>query len=616
MKTTTILTALVSTGTAISIISSLSASAYDADRRKKQNNPLESATKLIDEGRRKEALPLLDEAIRRQPLNALAYLGRARAYEELGMLDQAQRDARSAYALEPRNPWAMSRLATISERFGNYSKALSYVDAAIHLDPHNQDLYVARANIYIDLRKYEAALRDANVALTWRPKDSLALYRRARAYIGLGKEKLALTDLQKCISMDPRSYYIRELGDLYASKQNYAAALKVYKLGSEKYPTDGMWYSKMAATIEKTNHNLHKAEQLYDKAIELSPDDAFSYASRADILLHTGRFHGALRDSEKAIAMSPNEPLFYFRRASAFSALGHYQQAKRDLDRAISYNKRYYFLAARAEAYMRLGEYARAVDDATAALKLAPRDRGTMLLRSSTYAHVGQYEQSLSDYLAGTVQEKNTDRVDLSTIKQVTAGYTDILKLTPDDITALYNRGIAYLCMRKPQLAGADLDKFVHVCSFPYAKTIGACCASLAYREAGQADNANRILEFVATPRTGRSVSISRNGSNFSDGTASPQDHGTADMEHSTPPNFRVPFPESLLRYLQGHCRAAQVLASALRPDDRTRAQCYIGIDLVLRNRANEAKPYLQAVLKTGDSRLDEYALAQSYLNR
>jgi lipoprotein NlpI len=73
-------------------------------------------------------------------------------------------------------------------------------------------------------------------------------------------------------------------------------------------------------------------------------------------------------------------------------------------------------------------------------------------------------------------------------------------------------------------------------------------------------------------------------------------------------------WPYPVILYLRREATAEQLLTQATDGDKKTEAQAYIGTDLLLSGRSEEAKPYLQWVKDNGNKNFVEYALAVAQL--
>lgn len=93
-----------------------------------------------------------------------------------------------------------------------------------------------------------------------------------------------------------------------------------------------------------------------------------------------------------------------FRRADAYYNSGDYLKAMDDLDSALKYcpatdtDTRFALYALRAECYMQLKRYSRALPEATEALNIDPTSTAMLNLRGKIELELGQYDQAKADF--------------------------------------------------------------------------------------------------------------------------------------------------------------------------------------------------------------------------
>jgi TolB-like protein/Flp pilus assembly protein TadD len=77
-----------------------------------------------------------------------------------------------------------------------------------------------------------------------------------------------------------------------------------------------------------------------NRAINLAPDDAYTYFPKAEYLSLSGRHSEALAVADAGLAADPNFVLLYMPRSVAENSLGRYEQAKADAERAVRLSPR------------------------------------------------------------------------------------------------------------------------------------------------------------------------------------------------------------------------------------------------------------------------------------
>ncbi len=114
-----------------------------------------------------------------------------------------------------------------------------------------------------------------------------------------------------------------------------------------------------------------RAEQEFQKALEMRPGEFWPYFSQADCAYHLKRYDEAVQLLSICVALAPGTPECYYNRAVAHEALGHTELAKADYTRALELNPRLSDAALnRGVLALHAGRYVDAAND----FKRAQRD--------------------------------------------------------------------------------------------------------------------------------------------------------------------------------------------------------------------------------------------------
>ena len=158
-------------------------------------------------------------------------------------------------------------------------------------------------------------------------------------------------------------------------------------------------------------NNFEKAIQMFDKAIELNPNNANAYKHRGDVYLCTD-LEKAIKDYTKAIELKPNYISAYSSRADIYYCpLVDYPLSKalEDYLAIINYNKNF------CEAYEFLGEILSSNEDYeladfmfTKAIELKPKRFNYYMQRGKNYLKLQKYENAIKDF--NTVLEIISDK--------------------------------------------------------------------------------------------------------------------------------------------------------------------------------------------------------------
>lgn len=168
------------------------------------NQKVEEAWKFYGRGDYKGAIKLHTEAIEFNPDNALAYYGRAYAYDDLENYQQAIEDCTKAVQFNsPRLVDAYNNRGEAYRKSGNYAQAIADYNKALEFNPNYAKAYNNRGIAYRHLNQYNLAIADYNKALQLNPNYVLAYNNRGWVYYLLKKYERALKDFDKALEINP-----------------------------------------------------------------------------------------------------------------------------------------------------------------------------------------------------------------------------------------------------------------------------------------------------------------------------------------------------------------------------------------------------------------------------
>jgi tetratricopeptide (TPR) repeat protein len=222
-----------------------------------------------------KAVSSFDKAIKNNPASGVAYLGRSRAYLNLGKFDQALEDARSAVERIPDKASAYGQRAIVLKLQRNPDQAAQDLTIAVKLDPGYAWAYAQRADIYSRAKDHDKALADINAALKSNPNFVEAYRLRAWVLNRMGKCREAYDDFKKVEQLSPndawslqdKAWFLLTCPDekLQDSTQALELAKKALELSGG---TDGLVHETLAEAYYRHGDVL-KAVEHQKKAIEL-----------------------------------------------------------------------------------------------------------------------------------------------------------------------------------------------------------------------------------------------------------------------------------------------------------------------------------------------------------
>ena len=135
-----------------------------------------------------------------------------------------------------------------------------------------------------------------------------------------------------------------------------------------------------------------------NRAIVLSPDNIPAYYTKAMYLAETARPSQALDVTDAELAINPNDVLLYIPRAQAENALGRFEQAKADAERAMWLSPRDFlngvFHMIAGDAEINLGHFDAAIDAYRKTLDSGLREFFIYARLSAAYADAGRIDEA------------------------------------------------------------------------------------------------------------------------------------------------------------------------------------------------------------------------------
>ncbi len=160
---------------------------------------------------------------------------RAAVYGAGGEWERAIADLTEAIRLEPENAKAYVGRGWAYEGKGDYPKCIDDCTDAIRLDPKLAEAYNYRGIAYADDGQPDKAIVECREAIRLKPKYADAYYNRARAYHCKGEYDAAIADYTEAIRLGPgmahaywgRGTCYRETGEKAKADEDFARAKKL-----------------------------------------------------------------------------------------------------------------------------------------------------------------------------------------------------------------------------------------------------------------------------------------------------------------------------------------------------------------------------------------------------
>jgi tetratricopeptide (TPR) repeat protein len=321
-------------------------------------------------GRRKEAVVIYGEVIKKAPNNAAFLAHRSEALRKLGDLDGAVADLDAAIRLAPRTmQYHLTRAAILREQ---KKDDLAFQDAAtlIAAGPDNMEAYRTAAAIYAAGGRHDDAVKAMDRVIQLSP--TAETYGSRSAARAKTDKAGRLADLDQALKLDPKfasavyskAHLLDETGDTTGAIAAYSAGLAATpgettllvqraglyaKTGQTALAEQDLVAARAKAVIPAELNNLcwmkatsgialSSAVKDCDEALKAPPNPIAASTfldSRGLALLRLGRLDEAITDYTKALEARPDQPTSLFGLAVAHARKGDLAKAEAERAKAL-----------------------------------------------------------------------------------------------------------------------------------------------------------------------------------------------------------------------------------------------------------------------------------------
>jgi tetratricopeptide (TPR) repeat protein len=380
----------------------------------------ELAEIYIGTGRLRDAEKDADEALQKNPndVNAMRMLARIYTRQigdsrqnriDEGMLRKAIDQYQKITRVAPKDADAWLMLGQLQKVAQNLVESQNAYKKVLEIDPDNQDGLTGLALVYADLGDTKGAA-DLLKKLSEKNPSARSLRALAATYEQMREYKLAAETLKKVLDLSPTE--ADELKHEYAldlfQAEQFQDALNVYKELTEAEPTDAQSFLRMSQIYVRLK-DYPKARETYEQAHKIEPDsveiryhlvnilEAESKTPEAiqllkDILSSTQQRTYNAQDRGNRITLLERLAALYRVNDQIAPAVDAYRQiADLDKDRAPQVS------AAIIETYEIGKDFAKAEQEADAAVAKWPTDRTVRRTRAGLLAEMGKTDAAAAD---------------------------------------------------------------------------------------------------------------------------------------------------------------------------------------------------------------------------
>lgn len=333
-------------------------------------------------------------------------------------------------------PKAYSFRGNARLELGEYKTAIDDFTEAIKREPYKAEHYYDRSWTYYRLDENDFAIMDISKALELNPKNALYYHSKGEFEFWSGRYNEALFDITRGIELLPtkKKYLLR--ADCYCELERYNEALADFNTAIELDNEYAIAYCRRGQLYEAMD-KLELAENDYNKAIEICPDDYISLVELGYLKIQSGN-KDAMNYFNKAIRVNPTADNYFHRVNARYKILKREDSLKKlsegklakyngdeifnekqaiddieDLSKAIELDSDIkFYLHQRAMSYIYLKQYDKALEDSKALIEIDPDCKDWYILKAFCEMYMGKLNEAIENanrYLSMNYNNGDTD---------------------------------------------------------------------------------------------------------------------------------------------------------------------------------------------------------------
>jgi predicted O-linked N-acetylglucosamine transferase (SPINDLY family) len=237
---------------------------------------------------------------------------------------------------EPENPEIHFQYGVALLLSKNYLEAIVYLENSVKLKIDFPEAYLILGDTFRALNKNTEAIEKYNISISQSNENYISFYNLSLALIDCKRYEEALLNLETVLKLNPNfDQAYNALGVIYINLGNLNLAYDNLSKAIELNPVDPSYFlnrGNVLSTLRRFNECLLD----YDKAIELKSDYAQAYCNSGYVLLNNlFNVESALVFFDVAIGLEPKLTQALVNRAECFVRLGQFQRALDDFLKAL-----------------------------------------------------------------------------------------------------------------------------------------------------------------------------------------------------------------------------------------------------------------------------------------
>src|SRR5580700_8005902 len=239
------------------------------------------------------------------------------------------------------------------------ARAIEQYKEIYRLEPTDTESALWLARLYRLRNEHDKAEEVLRAILKNEPDDDAAIEQLTQLLLDEGKSPEAVALLEGMTSHTPSPVLLDLLGDAYTQTKDLAKAEQTYRKAAELDPGELNHLRGLGQTL-MAEEKYADALPIYQKLIDLMPDDADNYLAISQVYRELQQLNRAEENLLKARQYAPGDVKIMYNEAMLYEAQGRYEDAIRVLSDAIVGVKQSTVLPSRRRSlailYQQLGQ--------------------------------------------------------------------------------------------------------------------------------------------------------------------------------------------------------------------------------------------------------------------
>ncbi len=288
------------------------------------------AQTLIDQGKVKEAVPLLQNAVALEPKNIQSWVFLGRAESLLQKFPEATKAFQTAVNLSPREPEFLFYLGSSQLDEAKYAAARASFWQALEMTPGDLRFRLGLSETYLQEKDYAAARRYLFEALGY-AGDSTEVHARLGDLDEQENRHLeALDEYDAALRADPKnSSALYGRASALSGLKRFAEAEKIVRGELAKDAKNVTAHSVLAQVLDAEGKHRSAIEE-YRTALALAPNSALLWGNLGWTQYEEGLLDEAVTSSRKALMLDPKQAGVRFNIGLAYAVRDLWGQAQKE----------------------------------------------------------------------------------------------------------------------------------------------------------------------------------------------------------------------------------------------------------------------------------------------